>query len=298
MQLRNKKILLTGATGGIGQAIAHALAAQGASLVLAGRDQAKLQTLANSLAGAATPENKAPANKAPGNSTPEKGARANGTSSNGAHHSTVSLALGSEQADAQMVAIAQCHPDIDIVVNCAGSNLFSACDHTRAEQTRALIDINLTGTILLTQALLPNLLTRPEGMIVNIGSTFGSIGYPGFAVYCASKFGLRGYTEALRRELANSSVKVVYVAPRATATDMNAASVVEMNKALGNAMDTPELVADCVVKSMQSERVRLSIGWPEKLFVVLNSLFTRLVDNALKKQLPIIQRFLAQEAKP
>jgi short-subunit dehydrogenase len=273
MQLRNKKILLTGATGGIGHAIAIALAAQGAGLVLAGRNQTKLQTLANALASAA----------APGDNV---------------RHVTVSLALGTEQADAQMVAIAQCHPDIDIVVNCAGSNLFSACDQTRAEQTRSLIDINLTGTLLLTQALLPNLLTRNEGMIVNIGSTFGSIGYPGFAVYCASKFGLRGYTEALRRELANSRVKVVYVAPRATATDMNAASVVEMNKALGNAMDTPELVADYVIKSMQNERVRLSIGWPEKLFVVLNSLFTRLVDNALKKQLPVIQRFLAQEAKP
>lgn len=267
MQLSNKKILLTGATGGIGRALAKALAEQGASLVLAGRDITKLQALARTFAN------------------------------HGTTHNAVSLALGTELAPAQTGAIVTNHRDIDIVVNCAGTNLFAACDNTRAEQTQSLLDINLTGTILLTQALLPNLLKRPEAMIVNIGSTFGSIGYPGFAVYCASKFGLRGYTEALRRELANSTVKVVYIAPRATTTEMNAAAVVEMNKALGNAMDPPELVAACVIRAMQKERPRLSIGWPEKLFVVLNALFTRLVDNALKKQLPVIQRFLAQEAK-
>lgn len=267
MQLRDKKILLTGASGGIGYALAVALSAQGATLVLAGRNVSKLQDMANQLSN---PEHKATA---------------------------VTLALGADQAVEQANAIARQHPDIDILVNCAGSNLFAACDKTTAAQTASLINVNLTGTLLLTQTLLPNLLKRPDAMIVNIGSTFGSIGYPGFSVYCASKFGVRGYTEALRRELANSSVKVVYIAPRATATDMNAASVVEMNKALGNAMDSPEHVASCVLQAMTHERAGLSIGWPEKLFVVLNGLFTRLVDNALKKQLPIIQRFLAQEAQ-
>lgn len=266
MQLRNKKVLLTGASGGIGNALAVALIAQGAALVLAGRNPIKLQEMARLF------------------------------SSEHAKVNAVMLELGTEQAIEQARNIARQHPDIDILVNCAGSNLFSACDKTSAEQTIALLNVNLTGTILLTQALLPNLLLRPEAMIVNIGSTFGSIGYPGFAVYCASKFGVRGYTEALRRELANSPVKVVYVAPRATATDMNEANVVEMNKALGNAMDSPEHVAACVLQSMQQERARLSIGWPEKLFVVLNGLFTRLVDKALKKQLPVIQRFLTREA--
>lgn len=267
MQLRDKKILLTGATGGIGQAIARGLADAGAVLVLAGRDISTLQRMATELPHA------------------------------GVTHAVVPLSLGSAQAETQAQLIAQQHPDIDLLVNCAGTNLFAACEDTTAEQTRALIDVNLVGTILLTQALLPRLLQRPQAMIVNIGSTFGSIGYPGFSVYCASKFGLRGYSEALRRELANSCVKVLYVAPRATATDMNAARVVEMNKALGNAMDSPEHVARLVIQAMQRERSGLSIGWPEKLFVLLNSIFTRGVDSALKKQLPIIQRYLAQEKK-
>lgn len=268
MQLRDKKILLTGATGGIGKALVHALLEQGAHLVLAGRHPQKLQQLISEL----------PATT----SRPLQ----------------VALDLGSGQAWEHARAIAQQHPDIDVLINCAGNNLFAPCDHTDPSQVTALLDINLKASILLTQALLPALLKRPQAMIVNIGSTFGSIGYPGFAVYCASKFGVRGYTEALRRELANSRVKVLYVAPRATATDMNAATVVKMNQALGNKMDSPEHVAACVVRAMASDRHRLLIGWPEKLFVIMNSLFTSVVDNALKRQLPVIQRFLAQEVKP
>jgi len=265
MQLRNKKILLTGASGGIGQAIAKALLAEDSHLILAGRNTVKLQQLAGTLTDKAV--------------------------------TLVQLELGAAETAAQAAAIAQAHPDIDMLINCAGGNLFSPCDKTSAEQTIGLINTNLTSTMLLTQALLPVLLKRPQAMIVNIGSTFGSIGYPGFAVYCASKFGLRGYSEALRRELAATQVKVLYVAPRATATDMNDANVMAMNKALGNAVDSPDRVAACVIKAIGQNKSRLSIGWPEKFFVVLNGLFTRMVDNALKKQLPVIQRFLAQEAK-
>jgi short-subunit dehydrogenase len=58
-------------------------------------------------------------------------------------------------------------------------------------------------------------------MVVNVGSTYGSIGYPGYASYCATKFALRGFSEALRRELADTRVGVLYVAPRATRTSMN-----------------------------------------------------------------------------
>ncbi len=261
MQLRDKKILLTGATGGIGKSLVNALLDTGARLVLAGRDVQALQKMAILLGRERV--------------------------------SAALLDLGSDKLTLQARLLAEQHPDIDVVLNCAGRNLFAASDRTDAAQAAAVLDVNLKGTILLTQALLPNLLKRPQGMIVNVGSTFGSIGYPGFAVYCASKFGVRGYTEALRRELVNTPVKVLYIAPRATATDMNEASVVAMNNELGNRMDEPALVAASVVRAMQRERPRLFIGWPEKLFVVLNGVVTGMVDKALRKQLPVIQRFLA-----
>ncbi|HEX4938482.1 MAG TPA: SDR family oxidoreductase [Candidatus Kapabacteria bacterium] len=269
MQLRDRKVLLTGASGGIGKALAAALLQQGARLVLAGRNLESLQRIARQLLA----------------------------TQGQAKLALAQLDLGSDQMWQQAQAIAQQHPDVDVLVNCAGRNLFAGVAQTDPVQTAAMLDVNLKGTILLTQALLPTLLTRPQAMIVNVGSTFGSIGYPGFAVYCASKFGVRGFTEALQRELAQTRVKVVYVAPRATATDMNEAAVVAMNNELGNKMDAPALVAACVVRAIDRERPRLFIGWPEKLFVFMNGLFTSVVDKALRKQLPVIQRFLSNESK-
>ena len=107
-----------------------------------------------------------------------------------------------------------------------------------------------------------------------------------------SKFGLRGFSEALRRELADTPVQVVYVAPRATATAMNPAPVNELNRALGNAMDAPEAVAAQILQAMEKDERRRFLGWPEKLFVVINGILPKLVDKAMLKQLPVIRRFL------
>lgn len=268
MQLREKTILLTGASGGIGKALASALHLSGARLILAGRNVESLRTFALTLSNEAT------------------------------KHHVALLDLGADDVHLQAEAIGKAHPDIDILVNCAGLNLFAACTRASPLAVTNLLDVNLRGTILLTQALLPQLIKRPQAAVVNVGSTFGSIGYPGFAVYCASKFGLRGYSEALRRELAATSVHVFYIAPRATATDMNQAAVRDMNVELGNAMDSPEHVAMQIVNAIRREQKKLFIGWPEKLFIFVNSLMSGVVDRALFKQLPIIQRFLLKEINP
>lgn len=262
MQLRDKKILLTGATGGIGRALAVALAEQGARLLLVGRTVNYLDRLVHEL-------------KLDPQLT-----------------EVAELDLGSDRLYEQALSIVKSHPDIDMLFNCAGLNLFAASDSAPATQVAAVLDVNLKGTILLTQALLPGLLRRQEAAVVNVGSTFGSIGYPGFAVYCASKFGLYGYTEALRRELANTSVRVFYVAPRATATDMNEPAVRDMNTELGNNTDTPEQVASRIIQAVQREKMRVFIGWPEKFFVFMNGFMNGVVDKALFKQLSVIQRFL------
>jgi short-subunit dehydrogenase len=73
---------------------------------------------------------------------------------------------------------------------------------------------------------------------------------------------------------------------------MNEQAVRDMNVALGNAMDTPEQVAARIVQSVQREKMRVFIGWPEKFFVFMNGLMSSVVDKALIKQLPVIQRFL------
>ena len=258
MQLPECRILLTGATGGIGQLLAERLCAGGARLLLVGRQPARLEQLV---------------------------ARCQGR----AESVCADITQGTGR-DAVLQA-ARRFGGVNLLINAAGLNHFGMLDEHDEEALAALIQLNVTATLQLTHRLLPMLRQQERALVVNIGSTFGSIGYPGFSAYCASKFALRGFSEALRRELADTRVKVMYIAPRATRTEMNEQSVVAMNDELKVAMDDPALVADAVVAAIGREREELYLGWPEKLFVRLNSLLPRVVDQALRKQLPIIQRF-------
>lgn len=177
------------------------------------------------------------------------------------------------------------------VINGAGTNRLALLADSAPADIETQIATNLTAPILLTQIALP-LLDREAGRIINIGSSFGGIGYPGFSTYCASKFALRGFTEALRRELADSGVQVAYVAPRATRTGLNSPAVCAMNEALGNATDAPDRVAAIVERMLLTKRMKdRAIGWPERLFLRLNAVFPAVVDSALRKQLAVIKKF-------
>lgn len=259
MNLHGKNVLLVGASGGIGQAIAGHLSEAGASLVLVGRNEDKLKSLGQSLSG------------------PYRIVMADINTSEGRE----SVLEACRQSDTQ--------PGIDVFVNAAGVMDFVLFEQQDVEGIEKVITTNLLSPMLLCRGLLPLLLARPEAVLVNIGSIFGSIGHPGFASYCTSKFGLRGFTEALQRELATSPVRVIYLAPRATQTDLNDGAVSALNEALGNTSDAPEKVAAALMKALSSSRLQSYMGWPEKIFVRLNSLFPGVVHKALVKKLPLIR---------
>ncbi len=261
MNLNNSTIVLTGASGGIGAAVANVLAQQGAKLLLVGRHADSLHALAAQLPG---------------------------------EHHPVVADIASDSG--RQVIVDQCTQagGIDLLVNLAGTldfRLFEQQPETVIEQ---IITTNLLSPMLLTRHLIPLLKTRPEAAIVNVGSTFGSIGHPGFTSYCASKFGLRGFTEALRRELADTSIKVFYLAPRATATNLNSDAVTALNKALGNKTDSPQQVAAALLQLVSSNRHQHFMGWPEKLFVRINALFPGIVHSALVKKIPLIRKYAEQ----
>ncbi len=258
MQLNDCRVLLTGASGGIGQQLAQRLSAGGAQLLLVGREGERMQALAASC---------------------------------GAGCQGLGADMATEQGRDQIVLAARRFGGINLLINAAGINHFGLFEEQDEAAIAALIQLNVTATLLLTRRLLPLLRQQPQAMLVNVGSTFGAIGYPGYAAYCASKFALHGFTEALRRELADSRVKVLYVAPRATRTGMNEPAVMAMNRELKVAMDEPQQVAALLVQAIEAGRSELYIGWPEKLFVKINGLLPKIVDGALRKQLPIIQRF-------
>jgi short-subunit dehydrogenase len=263
MELQGKIVVLTGASGGIGRAVARTLDKSGARLVLVGRSQARLDALAADL--------------------------------DGQYHNIVVADLATQAGRSNLkrqFAGKGSSEGPDVLVNCVGVNVLQLFNEQTECDIERQVSTNLLSPMLVCHDLLPAMLRKSEALILNVGSTFGSIGYPGFSSYCASKFGLRGFTEALRRELADTSVRVSYVAPRATRTDLNSPAVYAMNDALGTSTDDPAAVAKVIVGMMRgAPRASRFLGWPEKLFVRLNALLPRLVDKVLRKQLPLIRRF-------
>jgi short-subunit dehydrogenase len=256
MECKDRHVLLTGATGGIGQAIAAELDRAGARLTLVGRNPARLAELQQRLSD---------------------------------RHRVIAADINDAGQRANLVS--QCEQGgLDIFVNCVGVMDFRLFENQDPAAIESMVLTNLLAPMLLCRALLPVLQRGEQAAIVNIGSIFGSIGHPGFTAYCATKFGLRGFTEALQRELHDSSVRVSYLAPRATRTDLNSAAVTALNEALGNATDAPERVAEELMKLLGARRRQHYMGWPENLFVRLNSLFPGLVHGALARKLPIIRR--------
>lgn len=106
--------------------------------------------------------------------------------------------------------------EVNVLNNNAGVSQFKLFEQASESDISDISDIITTNTIApmqLTQALLPLLKQYDKAQIINMGSTYGSIGFPGYTAYCASKFALRGFSQTLSRELADSNIRVKYLAP-------------------------------------------------------------------------------------
>jgi short-subunit dehydrogenase len=260
MNLRTANVLITGAAGGIGSQIARQLAVHGASLLLADLRQEPLERLVAELADEV------------------------------ADASALACDISSEEGRAMLVAHARAL-GTNVLVNAAGVNPFGFVESQPAAEISRTMLINAVAPMLLCQAMLPVLGSRESAHIVNVGSTFGSIGFPGFCTYSASKFALRGFSEALRRELADTPIRVHYVAPRATNTALATSRVRAMNEELGVGMDSPQVVAEAIVDALRLEKSETFLGVPERLFTKINGLLPGLVDRSMRKQLAIVRRY-------
>lgn len=257
--MKRYRALLTGASGGIGREIAVALAPRCDDLLLVGRNAARLAETA----AAAGP---------------------------------VARTLVADLATPQGRDAAAL-PGINLLINNAGAGEFAWLEDQSDAALERIVETNVLAPMQLTRRLLPELGRRPEAWIVNLGSIMGYLGYPGHAAYCASKFALRGFTEALRRELADSPVRVLYLAPRATRTAMNGAGIRALNAELGVAMDEPAAVARGLIALLERPARERLLGMPEKLFARLNQVLPGLVDRALLRQLATIRRHASNEGE-
>ncbi len=182
--LEGKTALVTGASQGIGRAIAIRLAEQGASLILAARNQSRLESVAAEIASA------------------------------GGRSLVQVLDMGDEASikAAAKAALAEVG-SVDILVNNAGITRDGLLMRMKRADWDDVLATNLTGTFLLTQALLSPMVRGRWGRIINIASVVGQTGQAGQANYAASKAGLIGFTKSLARELGSRSITVNAVSP-------------------------------------------------------------------------------------
>jgi 3-hydroxy acid dehydrogenase/malonic semialdehyde reductase len=194
MTLKGKIAFITGASSGIGAATALAFAAEGARLLLAARRAGKLADVASRAL--------------------QRGAQA-----------VHSIDLDVRHRHAMQVAIDELPPEwseIDILVNNAGlSRGLDKLYMGRIEDWEEMIDTNLKGMLYVSRAVVPGMVVRGRGHVVNMGSTAGELPYPGGSVYCASKAAVRTLSDALRQDLLGTAVRVTCIDPGTVETDFS-----------------------------------------------------------------------------
>jgi short-subunit dehydrogenase len=245
--------VVTGAASGIGEALAHALARRGSDLVLLDRD-------AGRLAGVAAAIRSAEPNL---------------------QVTTHVVDLADADATARVAeAVCREHPRIRLLVNNAGVALSGRFDQVTLEEFNWVIDVNFRAVVQLTHTLLPALKAEPGSHIANISSLFGLVAPAGHAAYAASKFAVRGFTEALRHELAGDGVGVTSVHPGGVRTRIaesarpgsgvspkeHEAGTRQFAKLL---RIDPAYAADAIVAGIERRRSRVLIGWSAKIPDVL-----------------------------
>jgi NAD(P)-dependent dehydrogenase (short-subunit alcohol dehydrogenase family) len=190
--LAGQAALITGASRGIGLAIARRLAGLGAAIGLCGRDQRSLEAAADLLR--------------------RSGARV--------HAETADVARASDAASLVAHAEAALGP-IDILVNNAGIGIFGPAHERSEADWDAVLDTNLKGVFLVSSAVVPSMIRRRTGHIVNISSLAGKNTFAGGGIYCASKWGLQGLSGCMAEDLRAHGIRVSLVCPGSVATDFS-----------------------------------------------------------------------------
>jgi NAD(P)-dependent dehydrogenase (short-subunit alcohol dehydrogenase family) len=258
LKLAGRTAVITGAAGGIGRGVAIALARRGCHLVLADIDDTALARTAAEIAGSKAKENIRISR----------------------HHLDVSNRAAVAAFPTQVTAA---HGGVDVLVNNAGVALGGAFLEVAESDFDWLLGINFWGVVQMTRAFLPLLQKSEEARLVNISSLFGLIAPPGQTAYSASKFAVRGFSEALRHELAETRIGVTVVHPGGVATS------IAKNARLPNSLSEedaakrrkffdshltmpPEVAGEIIVHGVENRKPRILVGSDAKYAALVERL--------------------------
>lgn len=263
MDIQGKTALITGASRGIGRAIALELAQQGIKqLLLVARTPQRLSDVADEV-------------------------RVMGVE-------VVTLPLDLTQPVQVNIAIAHAWRDygpIHLLVNCAGVAYQTPFLHSKLLQVKEELATNLVGMYTVTRLIGRRMAVQGEGQIVNVSSLMGKIAAPTMATYSATKFAIQGFTQALRSELAPYNVRVTALLPSLTDTDM----VRDFQWFRGVVPSTPEQVAKVLMVGLQKGTPEILVGWQSHLAVWGDRIAPWLMEKILMATAPPVANGHPQE---
>src|SRR3954447_12824170 len=278
MDLRDRRVLITGAASGIGRALAAAAGRDGARLVLTDRNEPLLKQVAADVGGA------------------------------GADLALVRAADVTDLSQVQALAAAV-HAEggsVDVVMNVAGIAAWGTVDRLEHRHWQSMIDVNLMGPIHVIESFVPAMIAAGRGgYLVNVSSAAGLIGLPWHAAYSASKFGLRGVSEVLRFDLRPHRIGVSLVCPGAVATpltetieiagvDQTGPKFARMQAHFRKRAVTPEQAAAAILRGVRRNRYLVypprdtqALHLVQRLFPPGYVLLMRAMNLAMRRALPV-----------
>lgn len=259
--MRGKVIWITGATAGIGKAMALECAAQGAELILTARRNSVLQQVKSDCEQAGS--------------------------------KVVYTAVLDMEQPSQIEKTAQTvldkFPRIDILINNAGISQRSLIENTTMEVYRRVMEIDYMGPVYLTKLLLPRFIEQKSGQVVVISSLVGKFATPLRSGYAAAKHALHGFFDTLRMEHYEDNIKVTLICPGFIKTDVSVNALTakgekqnKMDKAQEEGME-PTTFAAKAIKGIQQQKEEMLIGGKEKTGVLLHRIFPKAFRSYLRK---------------
>jgi len=258
-QLKNKTIWITGASSGIGEALAYELASRDATLVLSARREDEL-------------------------------VRVRSACKNSQRHKIVALDLaGSNSVDAIVEQVWQDVSGVDLLINNAGLSQRALAMDTSLEVHRKIMEVNYFGTVALTQAILPHLLLQGSGGVITVSSLVGKFATPLRSAYSASKHAITAYMDSLRAELHGKGLQFTTIYPGFIRTNLTYKALLgdgseqnSMDRAQEEGM-APELCAKKIIKAYESGKAEAYIGGRETHAILLKRFFPKMFARIVRK---------------